>query len=88
MPRCENLWLDLRSDAQARDVRGSLGAGRAGAGTPAKVPVDRAAQDGLKFSACLPVGLAERVLATRLRDDDAVAWVSARPEGPARSVIF
>jgi hypothetical protein len=44
-----------------------------------KVPVDTAALDGLKFVACLPAALAERMMARRLQDAAAVAWVLDHP---------
>ncbi|MBX7162042.1 MAG: hypothetical protein K1X95_17270, partial [Acidimicrobiia bacterium] len=42
-------------------------------------PVQPAAIEGLKFNECLPTGLAERMLATRLADPDAVASALAVP---------
>jgi ATP-dependent Lhr-like helicase len=73
--RSENLWIALREGVQARDVREVVGVGRHVDGDCIKVPVDQAAVDGLKFSACLPASLAEGMMAKRLQDVTAVAWV-------------
>ncbi|HVQ75677.1 MAG TPA: ATP-dependent helicase, partial [Candidatus Binatia bacterium] len=78
-PRSDNLWLGLRKDAEVHDVKDVVGVGRGAGADAIKVPVDAIALDGLKFVACLPAALAERMMARRLQDAAAVAWVLDHP---------
>lgn len=73
----DNLWVALDPGVDAS----ALEAWRLHAvdGGLRDAPVEPAAIEGLKFNECLPTPLAERMLATRLRDPDAVEAVLAAP---------
>lgn len=80
--REENLSIRLRDGAGADDVRRRLDGEGAAA---ARVPVTDAAVESLKFSACLPPGLAGRTLRARGTDAEAVG---ACLREPVRHVVL
>lgn len=74
---CDNFWIALDPDVDGSALE--TWRHRTAETEVPQPPVQPAAIEGLKFNECLPTGLAERMLATRLADPDAVASALAVP---------
>lgn len=74
-----DLYVPLRPDVTKAGASASIAALKRRMLAELRPGVSPAAVTGLKFNECLPLPLAMRTLAERLRDDDAVAATLAKP---------